>query len=75
MRRRNSFSVAPNIFPYLSASSSVLSGALNRICSSRAAISRADIGSRSDVVGVTCTISRCAALEARTSRMSSGLAA
>ena len=59
----------------VSASTSALSVALKRICSSRLAISRGLVGRRSDVVGVTCTISRWAALEASASGMSGGLAA
>jgi hypothetical protein len=48
------------MMPYLSAWSSLLSVALNWICSMRWAISRAEVGSRSVVVGVTWTMSRCA---------------
>ena len=56
MRNRRSFSVAPIIFPNLSVSSSLLSVALNWICSMRFEISRAVFGSRSDLIGVTWTI-------------------
>jgi hypothetical protein len=46
IRSRRSFSAAPMILPYLSASSSLLSVALNWICSIRAAISPVVFGSR-----------------------------